>query len=44
MDLAWEGLKYSNISTWSNFSQEEKDRIGKAIDDYINANKNQNCQ
>ncbi|MEE4001304.1 hypothetical protein V1T75_13250, partial [Tenacibaculum sp. FZY0031] len=44
MDLAWEGLKYSNISTWSNLSQEEKDRIGKVIDDYINANKNQNCQ
>ncbi|MGQ3676854.1 hypothetical protein [Tenacibaculum discolor] len=44
MDLALEGLKYSNISTWSNLSQEEKDRIGKVIDDYINANKNQNCQ
>lgn len=44
MDLAWEGLKYSNISTWSNLSQEEKDRIGKVIDDYTNANKNQNCQ
>ena len=44
MDLAWEGLKYSNIYTWSSQSQQEKDRITKVISDYINANKNQNCQ
>lgn len=44
MDLAWEGLKYSNISTWSSQSQQEKDRINKVINDYINTNKNQPCQ
>lgn len=43
MDLAWEGLKYPNISTWSSQSQAEKDRINKVISDYIDANKNENC-
>lgn len=44
LDLAWEGLKYPNISTWSTQSQQEKDRINKVINDYINANKNETCQ
>ncbi|MGY0426793.1 MAG: hypothetical protein ACWIPI_08200 [Polaribacter sp.] len=44
MDLSWEGLKYPNISTWSNQSQTEKNRIKKVISDYISTNKNQNCQ
>ncbi|RAV27418.1 hypothetical protein [Sinomicrobium soli] len=42
-DLAWEGLRYSSIYTWSSKSQTEKDRINKVISDYINNNKNQNC-
>ena len=44
MDLAWEGLKYKNISTWSSQSQQEKDRINRVISNYINTNKNQLCQ
>lgn len=44
LDIAWEGLKYPNIYTWSSQSQQEKDRINKVISDFINANKNQNCQ
>ncbi len=44
-DLAWEGLNHSNIISWQNvFSQEERDRIDKVIKDYINDNKNENCQ
>ncbi|MCV6630419.1 MAG: hypothetical protein OIF50_11255, partial [Flavobacteriaceae bacterium] len=27
MDVAWEGLRYANIHTWSSKSQIEKDRI-----------------
>lgn len=44
MDLAWEGLKYQSISTWSSQSQQEKDRINRVISNYINTNKNQLCQ
>jgi hypothetical protein len=44
MDLAWEGLKYQSISTWSSKSQQEKDRINRVISNYINTNKNQLCQ
>ncbi len=44
MDLAWEGLKYPSISTWSSLSKQEQDRINKVISDYINANKEETCQ
>lgn len=50
MDLAWEGLRYDGttgnnaIYTWTSLSQEEKDRIEDVIDNYIEANKNENCQ
>lgn len=43
MDLAWEGLRYPSIHTWSSLSQTEKDRIEGVIDDYINDNKNETC-
>ena len=50
MDLAWEGLRYEGttgnnaIYTWTSLSQAEKDRIEDVIDNYIEANKNENCQ
>ena len=44
MDLAWEGLNYSNIHTWSSQSPQEKARIRKVISDYIKANNSQTCQ
>ena len=44
MDLAWEGLKYPNIYTWSSLPQQEKNKINKTISDYINSNKNEQCQ
>lgn len=44
MDLAWEGLKYPNIKAWSDLPQSEKNKINKTISDYINSNKNEQCQ
>ncbi len=44
MDASWEGLIKSNISAWTSQTQLEKDRVKKVITDYIEANKNQNCQ
>jgi hypothetical protein len=44
LDIAWEGLIKSNISSWTDLSQQEQDRIKKVISDYINTNKNENCQ
>jgi len=48
MDLAWEGLIYEKgskaIYTWTSQNQQEKDRVKKAIKDYIKANKNETCQ
>ena len=44
MDIAWEGLQYLNIYTWSSLSQSEKDRINNTISSYINNNKNELCQ
>lgn len=43
MDLAWEGLRYPNISTWSNLPQHEKDRINDVIADYISNHGNEIC-
>ncbi|HHC80877.1 MAG TPA: hypothetical protein ENK46_13405 [Flavobacteriia bacterium] len=43
MDLAWEGLRYPNIHTWSSLPQAEKDRINNVITNYINNNKNETC-
>jgi hypothetical protein len=44
MDLAWEGLNHSNIEAWQNaISQEERDRIDDVLEEYIENNKNQNC-
>lgn len=44
MDLAWEGLKYPSISTWSSLNQSEKNRTNEVINDYIVDNENENCQ
>ncbi len=44
LDVAWEGLKYPSISTWSTLSSIEQNRINKVINDYIAANKNETCQ
>jgi len=48
MDLSWEGLIYEQgdnaIYTWTSLSESEKIRIKKVIADYINNNKNENCQ
>ncbi|WP_146746659.1 hypothetical protein [Sinomicrobium soli] len=44
LDLAWEGLIYSNDPTWSTLSASEKSRIKNLIDNYINQNKNESCQ
>ncbi|MCV6628600.1 MAG: hypothetical protein OIF50_01945, partial [Flavobacteriaceae bacterium] len=44
MDVAWEGLRYANIHTWSSKSQIEKDRINQVISDYIKNNKLENCK
>jgi len=44
MDLAWEGLVYDDIPTWSNKSDKEKKRIKNVILDYIDNNKYQGCQ
>lgn len=43
MDIAWEGLRYSNIPAWNNLSREEKDRINAVISNFISNNKNENC-
>ena len=43
MDLAWEGLKYPSIYTWSSLPQTEKDRINDVISDYVSDNLNQTC-
>lgn len=44
MDLAWEGLDKKSIIGWQDgVSDDEKIRIRKVISDYIEANKNQNC-
>ncbi|MET2986451.1 hypothetical protein [Aureibaculum conchae] len=47
-DIAWEGLMYENgsnaIYTWTSKTEEEKDRIRQVITDYVNDNKNENCQ
>lgn len=44
MDLAWEGLMYSDISIWNNKSASEKTRIKNVILGYIANNKYQGCQ
>lgn len=44
MDLAWEGLYKSKIKAWTDLPKTEQTRVRKAIADYINLNKNQNCQ
>jgi len=44
MDVAWEGLMYSNIPTWSNKSNTEKNNIKNVILRYISNNKNEECQ
>lgn len=44
LDVAWEGLIKSNITSWTDLSLSEKDRIKKVLGDYINANKNETCQ
>lgn len=44
LDVAWEGLIKSNISSWTNLSKSEQDKIKKVIGDYINTNKNETCQ
>lgn len=44
LDLAWEGLRYSDISSWSDLSSEEKSRINNAISIYISENSNQICK
>ena len=43
MDIAWEGLRYSNIPAWSNLSQSEKERINDVISNYISKNSSENC-
>jgi hypothetical protein len=43
MDLAWEGLRYPDISTWNDLPQTEKDRINSVISNYINDNQNETC-
>lgn len=43
MDLAWEGLRYSNIPAWENLTPEEKERIKIVIDNYISNNTHENC-
>lgn len=45
MDFAWEGLNNSNLNAWQNvISPEERSRINGVIQNYIDANNNQNCQ
>ncbi|AMC11410.1 hypothetical protein Lupro_09110 [Lutibacter profundi] len=45
MDLAWEGLDKTSIVGWQDgVSENDKIRILKVISDYININKNENCQ
>jgi len=50
LDLAWEGLRYDGttgnnaIFTWTSLPQTEKERIEDVIDNYIETNKNENCQ
>jgi len=34
-DLAWEGLRYPNIYTWTSLPQTERDRINQVISNYI---------
>ena len=49
MDLSWEGLRYDGttgnnaIYTWTSLPQPERERIDGVIKDYIEANKNENC-
>ena len=43
MDLAWEGLRYPNIQTWTSLPQTEQDRINDTISDYIDNNPNETC-
>jgi hypothetical protein len=43
MDLAWEGLRYPNIHTWTSLSQTERNRIDGVIADYISDNPNETC-
>ena len=44
MDFAWEGLNNSNLIAWQNvISPEERSRINGVIQNYIDANNNQNC-
>ena len=43
MNLAWEGLRYPDIPTWSDLPQVEKDRINDLISEYITDNQNQTC-
>jgi hypothetical protein len=43
MDLAWEGLRYPNIHTWTSLSQTEINRIDGVIADYISDNPNETC-
>ena len=49
MDLSWEGLRYDGttgnnaIYTWTSLPPSEKERIEDVIENYIEANKNENC-
>jgi hypothetical protein len=44
MDLAWEGLIYSNIAEWQNIMDDtERERIEDVIDNYISENINETC-
>ena len=44
LDLAWEGLIYSNIVEWQNvMSDEERTQIQNTISNYISENLNENC-
>ena len=43
MDLAWEGLRYVNIHTWTSLPETERTRINTVISNYISNNINETC-
>lgn len=43
IDLAWEGLIYSNDPTWNKLSASERTRIQSTINNYLNQNQNEAC-
>lgn len=44
MDLAWEGLIYSNIAEWQAIiDDDERERIENVIETYIAQHTNENC-